>query len=155
MKGDRKILQFLNRVLTKELTAINQYFLHSRMFENWGYARLHEHEHHESIDAMKRADAIIRRVLFLEGLPNLQNLDKLLIGENAVEALSCDLQLECDAHALLKEAVAACETAGDYVSRDLLTEMLESKEAHIDWLETQRDLIDSTGLQNYLQSQLP
>src|SRR4249920_1087872 len=134
MKGDKKVIQYLNQVLTNELTAINQYFLHAKMFRNWGYKELAEHEHAESIDEMKHADRLIERILFLEGLPNLQALGKLLIGETPGEVLRCDLQLERQAHPDLKAAIAHCESAGDYVSRELFAKILASEEDHIDWL---------------------
>ncbi|MDD3517650.1 MAG: bacterioferritin [Chromatiales bacterium] len=154
MKGDAKVIDYLNRALRNELTAINQYFLHARMFKNWGLKRLDEHEYHESIDEMKHADQLIERILFLEGLPNLQDLGKLRIGENTKEILECDLALEMDGLPLLKEAIAWCESCGDYVSRELFEDILESEEGHIDWLETQLDLIQRVGLENYQQSQM-
>ena len=153
MKGDAKVVEFLNRVLTNELTAINQYFLHARMFRHWGLNKLDDYEYHESVDEMKHADKLINRILFLEGLPNLQQLNKLLIGESVPEALKCDLQLELQAIPLLREAIAWCESIADYVSRELFEDILESEEEHVDWLETQLALIDKMGLQNYLQSQ--
>jgi len=154
MKGDPVVITHLNRVLRNELTAINQYFLHARMFDNWGFRRLGEHERDESIDEMKHADRLIERILFLEGLPNLQDLDKLLIGETVKEALEGDLALERRAHPMLKDAIAHCESVGDYVSREIFEDIMESEEEHIDFLETQLDLIVDVGLQNYLQSQM-
>lgn len=154
MKGDAKIIEQLNQALVHALTAINQFFLHARMHKNWGLTRLNERVYKESIAEMKRADKLIERILFLEGLPNLQDLLKLLIGERPDEILRLDLQLETDARTLLQEAVVQCEQRGDYVSRDLLEDILEGKEEHIDWLETQLRLIEDTGLQNYLQSQI-
>jgi bacterioferritin len=152
MKGDPKVIAHLNRVLKNELTAINQYFLHARMFHHWGLPRLGKHEHHESVDEMKHADALIERILFLEGLPNLQDLGKLLIGETVVEILECDLSLERLAFPDLRAAIADCEQLGDYGSREVLTKILESEEEHIDWLETQLELIQRVGLENYSQS---
>jgi bacterioferritin len=154
MKGDRKVIARLNAVLTNELTAINQYFVHAKMFDHWGFGRLGEYERKESIDEMKHADALIERILFLEGLPNLQDLHKLLVGEDVKEALSCDLKLELAAHPVLKAAIAECEGVGDYVSRDLFRRILDSEEEHIDWLETQLELIDKVGIANYQQSQM-
>jgi bacterioferritin len=154
MQGDKKVLEYLNKVLVNELTAINQYFLHARMFRNWGLKKLDEYEYHESVDEMKHADHLINRILFLEGLPNLQQLNKLLIGESVPEALKGDLQLEMAALPLLREAIAHCESVADYISRELLEDILDSEEEHVDWLETQLELIDKTGLQNYLQSQM-
>ena len=153
MKGDKKVIQFLNKVLANELTAINQYFLHSRMYKDWGIAKLADKEYEESIDEMKHADLLIERILFLEGLPNLQDLNKLLIGENVEEMLSCDLKLEMIAHQDLKDAVLHCEQVKDYTSRELFRGILDSEEEHIDWLETQLDMIGKMGIQNYIQLQ--
>ena len=154
MKGDKKVIQLLNQALANELVAINQYFLHARMFKDWGLTRLADHEYHESIDEMKHADWLIERILFLEGLPNLQDLGKLNIGENVPEALQADLNLELKAIPDLQDGIEYCEKSRDYVSRDLFRRILDSEEEHVDWLETQFQLIEQVGLANYLQSQM-
>ena len=154
MKGDAKVIEFLNKALYNELTAINQYFLHAKMLKNWGLKELAAHEYHESIDEMKHADKLSDRILFLDGLPNFQALGKLRIGEDPRELLECDLALELEAVPLLREAIAHCEAVGDYVSRKLFADILDSEEEHIDWLETQLSLIQRIGEANYLAQQL-
>jgi len=154
MKGDPQVIRYLNQALYNELTAINQYFLHAKMLKNWGLEELARHEYKESIDEMKHADALSERILFLEGLPNFQALGKLRIGESPVELLRCDLALEMDGLPLLREAIAHCETVGDFVSRKLLSDILENEEEHVDWLETQLSLIETLGLATYLQGKV-
>ena len=154
MKGDAKVIEFLNKALYNELTAINQYFLHAKMLKNWGLKELAEHEHHESIDEMKHADMLSERILFLDGLPNFQALGKLRIGESPVEILRCDLALEMDGLQVLKDAIVHCEGVNDFASRRLFADILDSEEDHIDWLETQLSLVERLGEQNYLAQQL-
>ncbi len=153
MKGDKKVIEFLNEALKNELTAINQYFLHSRMLKDWGVSKLAEYEYEESIDEMKHADRLIERILFLNGLPNLQELGKLMIGESVKEILECDLKLEHDALPTLQNAIAHCEKVGDYATRHLFREILSSEEEHVDFLETQFDMIERMGIENYTQLQ--
>ena len=154
MKGDPKVIELLNAQLKNELTAINQYFLHYRMLKHWGLDKLAAKEYAESIGEMKHADRLMDRIFTLDGLPNLQDLGKLLVGEDTVEILNCDLKSEMGAQATIKEGIAHCETVRDYVSRDLLQDILDDTEEHIDFLETQIELVDKVGLQNYLQSQM-
>ncbi len=154
MKGDAKSIEFLNGVLKNELTAINQYFLHARMYENWGFEELGKKEYEESIDEMKHADTLVKRVLFLEGLPNLQDLGKLMIGENVPEMMKNDLKVERAAHTYLLDGIAHCESTRDYITRELFERILEDEEEHIDWLETQLELIDKVGLKTFLLSQM-
>ena len=154
MKGDGKVIEHLNKVLYNELIAINQYFLHARMYKNWGFKELADHEYHESIDEMKHADRLIERILFLDGLPNLQNLGKLMIGETPEEIMSCDLRLEMQAIPDLRAAIAYCEQVSDYVSRELFEDILKSEEEHVDWLETQLGLIERLGAKPYLQTKI-
>jgi bacterioferritin len=154
MKGDQEVIRLLNAQLTNELTAINQYFLHAKMYKHWGLEKIGKKEYEESIGEMKHADKLIDRILMLDGLPNLQAMHKVMIGENTEEMLNCDLKLEKGAQITVKEGIAAAEKAADYVSRDLLLMILEDTEEHIDWLETQLDLIGKVGIQNYLQSQM-
>lgn len=154
MKGDKKVIEYLNKALYNELTAINQYFLHAKMLKNWGLGRWAKHEYEESIDEMKHADRLAERILFLEGLPNFQALGKLKIGEGPREILDCDLALELEGIPLLREAIAHCEQVEDFVSRELFVDILEDEEEHVDWIETQLDLIGRVGLENYLQEQM-
>jgi bacterioferritin len=153
MRGDQTVIQHLNAVLKNELTAINQYFLHARMLRHWGVEKLGDHEYKESLDEMKDADKLIERILFLGGLPNLQDLDKLLIGENVREILECDLRLEQAGLSRIREAIASCEGVRDFVTRDLFSDMLEQEEGQVDFIETQFELIDRIGLERYIQLQ--
>lgn len=154
MQGDKQVIGYLNKVLTSELTSINQFFLHARMYKNWGLDALNSKSYKKSIKDMKQADELIERILFLEGLPNLQQLGRLSIGERTEEMLQCDMDFQLEQLTLLREAIAFCETATDFISRDLLEEILEYEEEHVDWIETQQYLIDNTGIENYLQSQM-
>ena len=154
MKGDAKVIEHLNKALKLELTTVNQYFLHARMFRDWGFHRIAKIEYEESIDEMKHADALIERILFLEGLPNVQDLGKVMIGETLKECLECDLKAEHNAHPVYKAAIAYCDEIGDYVSRQLFDEILKSEEEHIDFLETQLSVIEKIGEERYMQSQL-
>lgn len=154
MKGSKTIIEALNSVLTSELTAINQYFLHARMLQNWGLEKIGKLEYAASIDEMKHADMIIKRILFLEGLPNVQKLNKIKIGQNVSEVIASDLAVEYEGVQALKKHIKLSESEGDYATRDLFLQILKSEEHHVDWLETQRDLIKSVGLQNYMQSQM-
>jgi bacterioferritin len=154
MLGDKRVIELINQCLANELVAINQYFLHARMFKNWGLGELDSYEYKKSIKDMKQADKLVERVLFLEGIPNLQKLGKLLIGENTKEMLECDLKLEQITLVDLRAAISYCESVSDYVSRDLLCSVLDSEEEHSDWIETQLGLIESLGTQNYLQSMM-
>jgi len=153
MKGDKKVIEFLNKALLNELTAINQYWLHYRMLDNWGIHKLAEYERHESIDEMKHADRLADRILFLEGLPNFQAIGKLKIGEGVEEILKCDLKLEQEALPLLQDAIEHCEKVRDYNSREIFEDILDSEEEHVDWLETQFEMIERMGIQNYVQLQ--
>ena len=154
MKGDKTVIKYLNQQLKNELSAINQYFLHARMMRHWGFEKLGQHEYEESLGEMKHADRLIERIFMLDGLPNLQDLHKLLIGETVPEILACDLKLESAAADTVKEGMAYCESVKDFVSRDLFQDILNDTEEHIDWLETQIELVGHVGLQNYLQSQV-
>ena len=154
MKGDKEVIKHFNKVLTNELTAINQYFLHSRMFKDWGYETLGKKEYEESIDEMKHADMIIERILFLDGIPNVQEMHKVMIGEEPVECLQCDFQIEVNALPDLKTAIQHCEKVSDFVSRDIFRQILDSEEEHYDWLETQLELVEKIGRKNWLQSQM-
>lgn len=154
MKGDANIIRLLNSQLTNELTAINQYFLHARMYQHWGFGKLGKKEYNESIGEMKHADNLINRILMLDGLPNVQAINKVMVGENTPEMLQCDLTLEQAAQKTVKDGIAACELAADYISRELFKDILDDTEEHIEWLETQLELINKIGLHNYLQSQI-